>query len=474
MGDRQGRSGSSTTTSRSRTASSRRAEGEAPGRRGQRTRDLLDGDVPRRLTCPRRAPTRLGGCRPHLPDGEPSPRDGSLPDVGAAPGSASRPFGVYVHVPFCAMRCGYCDFNTYTATELGGGASQAAYAATAAAEVRLARRVLGDADVSGGDRLLRRRHADPAAARPTWRAAARRARRARAAPGRRGHDRGQPRQRRRASRCATARGRLHPGVASACSRRCRTCWPRSTARTTRSGCRRSSQLGARGRLRGRQPGPDLRHAGGVAGRLADQPRGRAGVRSRTTCARTPWSSRRAPAWPAQVRRGEVAGAGRRRPRRPLPARRRGAGRGAGCEWYEVSNWSHDEHAARPAQRGLLARPRLVGRRPRRAQPRRRHPVVERPPPGRVRRRASPRAPSPAQAREVLDDEQRRAERVLLGMRLREGHPLDDLSDRGRAAAREAGRRRAARRGRARRRPRSADAARPSAGGRRGPRPARLR
>src|ERR1700740_1784843 len=31
-----------------------------------------------------------------------------------------RQFGVYVHVPFCATRCGYCDFNTYTPAELGG------------------------------------------------------------------------------------------------------------------------------------------------------------------------------------------------------------------------------------------------------------------------------------------------------------------------------------------------------------------
>ena len=43
-----------------------------------------------------------------------------------------------MHIPFCAVRCGYCDFNTYTATELGGGASQDAYAATAIAEVEFA------------------------------------------------------------------------------------------------------------------------------------------------------------------------------------------------------------------------------------------------------------------------------------------------------------------------------------------------
>jgi oxygen-independent coproporphyrinogen-3 oxidase len=76
-----------------------------------------------------------------LPEGEVAPRDGSLPDAAVAE-SATRPFGFYLHVPFCASRCGYCDFNTYTAKELGGGASQASYAETAVQEVRLARRVL--------------------------------------------------------------------------------------------------------------------------------------------------------------------------------------------------------------------------------------------------------------------------------------------------------------------------------------------
>jgi oxygen-independent coproporphyrinogen-3 oxidase len=72
--------------------------------------------------------------------------DGSLPEPAlAAVGEA--PFAFYVHVPFCTVRCGYCDFNTYTAEELGGGVSRATYAEQAVAEVRLARRVLGPRDL---------------------------------------------------------------------------------------------------------------------------------------------------------------------------------------------------------------------------------------------------------------------------------------------------------------------------------------
>ncbi len=76
-----------------------------------------------------------------LPEGEPVPEDGSLP-ASATRGFGDAPFGVYVHVPFCRTRCGYCDFNTYTATELGGGASQAAYPDLVTQEIGLAARVL--------------------------------------------------------------------------------------------------------------------------------------------------------------------------------------------------------------------------------------------------------------------------------------------------------------------------------------------
>ncbi|MCU1601469.1 MAG: Oxygen-independent coproporphyrinogen-III oxidase-like protein [Frankiales bacterium] len=66
-----------------------------------------------------------------LPDGDVPPVDGALP----AP--ARAPFSVYVHVPFCTTRCGYCDFNTYT--DLGG--QQSSYASLVVAELDLMRRV---------------------------------------------------------------------------------------------------------------------------------------------------------------------------------------------------------------------------------------------------------------------------------------------------------------------------------------------
>ena len=82
-----------------------------------------------------------------LPEGDPAPSDGRLPE-SAALGSAERDFGVYVHVPYCRVRCGYCDFNTYTATELGADANQAGYAEQAQAELRFGARALRDSGVA--------------------------------------------------------------------------------------------------------------------------------------------------------------------------------------------------------------------------------------------------------------------------------------------------------------------------------------
>lgn len=82
-----------------------------------------------------------------LPEGEPAPEDGALP-VSAAAGSSERAFGVYLHVPYCRVRCGYCDFNTYTASELGEGASRAEYASQVRAELALGAHVLREAGVA--------------------------------------------------------------------------------------------------------------------------------------------------------------------------------------------------------------------------------------------------------------------------------------------------------------------------------------
>jgi putative oxygen-independent coproporphyrinogen III oxidase len=75
-----------------------------------------------------------------LPIADPAPADGLLPAT-VADGWRDRAFGVYVHVPFCKVRCGYCDFNTYTAAEIRG-VKQSDYAGQALAEIAQAERVL--------------------------------------------------------------------------------------------------------------------------------------------------------------------------------------------------------------------------------------------------------------------------------------------------------------------------------------------
>ena len=78
------------------------------------------------------------------PTGEPAPRDGALP-TEALTSMSEQTWSFYLHVPYCATRCGYCDFNTYTADELGPDVSRATWADSAIAEIALSKRVVGEA-----------------------------------------------------------------------------------------------------------------------------------------------------------------------------------------------------------------------------------------------------------------------------------------------------------------------------------------
>lgn len=82
-----------------------------------------------------------------LPDGDPVPTDGAVPAAALAD-AADQPLSLYLHVPFCATRCGYCDFNTYTDAELGPTSLRQRYLGAAHHEIALARRVLGEREVS--------------------------------------------------------------------------------------------------------------------------------------------------------------------------------------------------------------------------------------------------------------------------------------------------------------------------------------
>jgi len=78
-----------------------------------------------------------------LPIADPAPLDGLLP-ASVTVGAESRNLGVYIHVPFCRVRCGYCDFNTYTSDELRGARRQD-YASQAISELHQAEHVLAAA-----------------------------------------------------------------------------------------------------------------------------------------------------------------------------------------------------------------------------------------------------------------------------------------------------------------------------------------
>ncbi len=74
-----------------------------------------------------------------LPVGDLAPADGALPEGTVV--DPTTDFGVYIHVPYCRVRCGYCDFNTYTADELRGHRRDD-YPDDLSREIALATRVL--------------------------------------------------------------------------------------------------------------------------------------------------------------------------------------------------------------------------------------------------------------------------------------------------------------------------------------------
>lgn len=75
-----------------------------------------------------------------LPLGDKPPEDGLFSPTEIL-GSESRSFHAYVHIPFCTVKCGYCDFNTYTATELGS-LKQSDFAKTLIAEIELSTKII--------------------------------------------------------------------------------------------------------------------------------------------------------------------------------------------------------------------------------------------------------------------------------------------------------------------------------------------
>lgn len=78
---------------------------------------------------------------PVQPTGTPAPLDGCIPESSAS-GCEGRDFSLYVHIPFCSVRCGYCDFNTYATEDFGDGIGLGTYADDAIAEIFFAAHTL--------------------------------------------------------------------------------------------------------------------------------------------------------------------------------------------------------------------------------------------------------------------------------------------------------------------------------------------
>ena len=332
----------------------------------------------------------------------------------------ARPFGVYVHVPFCATRCGYCDFNTYTGLEsLHGG-----WADAAVAEVRLARRCSARS---------RSRRSSSAAARPrccrppTWYGCCARSTTASGSrPGAEVTTEANPDSVTPASLAELRAGgftRVSFGMQSASSHVLRTLDRTHTPGRPQQAVREAFAAGFE------QVSLDLIY--GTPGESDDDWR-------RSLAAVREAGPTHVSAYALIVEEGTALGRDVARGVLPAPDDDVLADRYLLAEsaladlgWYEVSNWGEPCRHNLGYWRGR----RLVGRRARGAQPRRRGALVEPQAPGELGRGAGDRL-ARRRARAAVGAEDRRVERVLLEVRLREGLPLDVLLPAGLAAARQ--------------------------------------
>jgi oxygen-independent coproporphyrinogen-3 oxidase len=353
------------------------------------------------------------------PPGDPAPPDGALPE-SALERLGRNGFGVYVHVPYCAHRCGYCDFNTYV-DDSGAAAS---YADAAIAEIRLAARVLGEAPPAdtvffgGGTPTL-------------------------LPPGD------------LARILAAVRDELglRPGAEVTTEANPETLSPEVLDALRHSGFNRLS-LGMQSATPHVLATLERRHAPGRAAECVEEAR-KAGFErvSLDLIYGTPgetdddWRATldaalaadpgHVSAYALTVEPGTRLHAQGAAVDPDVQADRYEIADDALCKagygWYEISNWArdggdrcrHNELYWRDGDWwgvGPGAHSHVGGVRWWNVRLPREHAA------------ALDEARSPAQAREVLDDDQRRVERVLLGVRLREGHPASDLDDAGRKAA----------------------------------------